>query len=532
MPRRTLLVGSLWLCACASGTSTLTVDVVTDLCPEVDGAPRCLEARFDTVVVSLDRGLTVARAPRADDDYLEGQRVAALRELEPGTYALTVELLESGVLVARASRSIEIVHTVHSARVVLSSECAGVRCPGPSDDPAATECVSGQCVDPSCFDAPASCGPLCASDAECVASVACGEARCVENVCIEILRDARCGAGERCLRELGCFGGVLEGDPCTTADDCGATDFICCGNECRQPDCDDGNPCTDDACTREGCVNDPIDAACDDHVYCNGADSCRDGTCSVHVGDPCPGGTSCVEASAACVSCTADADCPGASEAPVGGCGGFDDTCDESGTQAWRVTTYRCVASSCVAEPRDEMRACTRDRTGVSCGSGDETCRGGACVCGSSACGAGQYCRAGACWDTPRFELIGQPTASCVDASRGPDPGAFLGYRVYARPGARVHKYNRHASCGGAWSEAPETASSAVYTNASGVYEVLIDTTDPLPCTFETLGLFEQYVDVDGIRVPSSGALEQVIYNSAGCGSALSTCSAARTYCP
>ncbi len=535
MPRRSTLLAlaTLSLSACASGTSTLTVDVVTDLCPEVAGAPRCLEERFDSVVVSLDRGLTVARAPRSDDTYLEGQRVAELRELDPRTYTLTVELLQRGVLVARATRRVEIVHAVHSARVVVQSECAGVSCPGAGDDPSETECVSGACVDPSCFEPTGPrCGGLCESDAECTASVACAEARCVEHVCVEILRDARCGAGERCIPELGCFGGVLEGDPCASADDCGDTELICCGNECRQPDCNDGNPCTDDACTRDGCVNRPVDAACDDRVYCNGTDRCQDGACTVHSGDPCAGGTSCDEPSGTCVSCLSDSDCPAASEAPIGSCGGFGDTCDESGEQGWRVTTYTCVSQACVAASRDEARACSRDRTGVPCGLGDEACSGGECRCGASACPLGQYCRAGGCWDMPRFEPIGQPTPSCIDASRGPDPGILLGYRAYGRPGAPVHKYNRHASCGAGWMEAPETATSPVYLDASGLYEVLIDTTEPLPCDFETQGLFEQYIEIDGIRVPSSGVVEQVIYNTGGCGSALASCTAARTFCP
>ena len=132
------------------------------------------------------------------------------------------------------------------------------------------------------------------------------------------------------------------------------------------------------------------------------------------------------------------------------------------------------------------------------------------------------------------MELIGHPTTTCIDAARGPEPGLLLGYRLYGRPGARVQKFNRHASCPGAtFGEASETAGSVVTIPASGVYSVEIDSADPLPCTFETQGRFEQYAEVDGLRVPQFGVFEQVIYNTgSGCGSALATCTAARTYCP
>jgi hypothetical protein len=53
--------------------------------------------------------------------------------------------------------------------------------------------------------------------------------------------------------------------------------------------CDDSNPCTDDTCTLTGCVYTNNTAPCDDGLFCNGADTCSGGSCSVHAGDPCPG---------------------------------------------------------------------------------------------------------------------------------------------------------------------------------------------------------------------------------------------------
>jgi YVTN family beta-propeller protein len=66
--------------------------------------------------------------------------------------------------------------------------------------------------------------------------------------------------------------------------DCGACDTA--------QACDDGNPCTDDACTGGRCVYTDNTAACNDGDVCNGADVCRAGSC-VPVGalpPPCPTG--------------------------------------------------------------------------------------------------------------------------------------------------------------------------------------------------------------------------------------------------
>lgn len=55
------------------------------------------------------------------------------------------------------------------------------------------------------------------------------------------------------------------------------------GNPCDCPD--DGNPCTDDVCSEQGCVHANNDAACDDGIACTLDDRCESGVC---VGDdPC-----------------------------------------------------------------------------------------------------------------------------------------------------------------------------------------------------------------------------------------------------
>ena len=65
---------------------------------------------------------------------------------------------------------------------------------------------------------------------------------------------------------------------------------------CVPTACDDQNPCTDDGCSPEGqCVNTPNRASCDDDIYCNGTDTCQNGACDLHTGDPCIGGAECAD---------------------------------------------------------------------------------------------------------------------------------------------------------------------------------------------------------------------------------------------
>jgi hypothetical protein len=141
------------------------------------------------------------------------------------------------------------------------------------------------------------------------------------------------------------------------------------GEGCVPIDCDDGNACTDDACTPSGCAHTPHTRACDDGIRCNGGDRCDSGSCSVHDGiDPCAAPTRCDATSDSCVGCRGDTDCPARELGPLGACmPASPDVCAAMGSASRSVTTYACVAGTCSASTSSETAACRRETDGVTC---------------------------------------------------------------------------------------------------------------------------------------------------------------------
>src|SRR5512138_770884 len=99
--------------------------------------------------------------------------------------------------------------------------------------------------------------------------------------------------------------------------------------------CDDGNDCTTDSCDAGVCAHVNNTGPCDDGVYCNGADACSGGSCSVHAGMPCSGDTVyCVEAQKTCAGCTDASQCNDSNPCT-------DDSCS-NGTCAHANNTAAC----------------------------------------------------------------------------------------------------------------------------------------------------------------------------------------------
>jgi hypothetical protein len=250
----------------------------------------------------------------------------------------------------------------------------GVFCNGAETCDPALDCQGG--APPSCDDA-----VVCTADS-------CDP---VGDLCVNAPDDAACDDGqfcngvETCDAVLDCQGGPSvdcgDGVGCTadscnestdscdnTADDalcddgvfCNGTETCDAGLDCQggtPPSCDDAVVCTADTCDPVGnaCVNAPDDAACDDGVFCNGAETCDAGldcqagappTCDdavVCTADSCdPVGDACVNApdDAVCddgqfcngvETCDAALDCQGGAAIDCGdGVGCTTDSCNES----------------------------------------------------------------------------------------------------------------------------------------------------------------------------------------------------------
>lgn len=87
-----------------------------------------------------------------------------------------------------------------------------------------------------------------------------------------------------------------------SAKDCPADAFVAGGAGCGS----DGAVCTNDICngTSGGCTHPANTAACDDGLFCNGADTCSEGSCNAHTGNPCASGVGCDETTDTCTQCT------------------------------------------------------------------------------------------------------------------------------------------------------------------------------------------------------------------------------------
>jgi cysteine-rich repeat protein len=95
-----------------------------------------------------------------------------------------------------------------------------------------------------------------------------------------------------------CGNGQLDaGEVC---DDHNVADGDCCSSTCQLDapgtPCPDANDCTDDTCDGSGiCIHTIVGGPCDDGIFCNGSDTCDNGACSIHSGDPCLGGPECAD---------------------------------------------------------------------------------------------------------------------------------------------------------------------------------------------------------------------------------------------
>ncbi len=178
------------------------------------------------------------------------------------------------------------------------------------------------------------------------------------------------------------------------------------------PCTDDENICTADLCDGAGqCAHPPTDAACDDGIFCNGEETCQDGSCSAHSGDPCAGGgicgSTCNEEEENCFAPSTTV-CRGSNGIcdVAENCTGSSTTCpaDSFLTSA---TTCRSSAGICdtaeacsgtaAACPADSfLTSATTCRASAGVCDVAEACSGTAAACPSDAFATGTTCRASA----------------------------------------------------------------------------------------------------------------------------------------
>jgi len=220
-------LGLLVVTGCTSSKLSLSADLRTDW---VSGE------ELVGVRMELYREAPGTGAPALDTQeslavrgtsFVRGRRVAEWTGLDPGEYWVRATLLErSGETRARRITQVT-VRTDQAIIVVVTRGCAGVVCPGPSDDPSHTECFGARCVDPSCTPmTPEACGtPSCAGDADCTTTTACAAATCFAGACLLEAHDERCAPDEWCSPADGCH--PLSDRADAGARDAGSADAGC-----------------------------------------------------------------------------------------------------------------------------------------------------------------------------------------------------------------------------------------------------------------------------------------------------------------
>ena len=384
--------------SCGGATTyALSVDLRTDLVPGVE---------FGRVVTEVDDGLTTDHgASEPASDYVAGTRIADFGDLAEGSPLVRVQLLaiDGAPLVSRLSRIA--LKKDYALTVVVTRSCAGVTCPLPDGDPAATTCVAGRCAAPECTpETPESCPSAeCTSEGSCRTENRCLAPKCDHGVCLFPPNDGLCEEGSTCNPTDGCLAtggppgcvkvgdaeaacgdgrdddcdgrvdcldddcagqGCEDGDACTTGESCAA--HACTGGGAVS--CEDDDPCTDDACDpQKGCSHAGNTAPCDDLDACTDGDVCQGGACR-------PG---------AAVGCDDQDPCT-------------DDECD---------ATKGCLHAPNVAACED----------GDACTAGDR-CAGGACKPGAAVgCDDHNPCTDDAC-DAKKGCAHANNTAGCDDA--------------------------------------------------------------------------------------------------------------------
>ncbi|RDV37219.1 hypothetical protein DV096_14645 [Bradymonadaceae bacterium TMQ3] len=335
-------------------------------------------------------------------------------------------------------------------RSVVTRSCAGGSC----ESVTTTEIDTTACVRNT---AGTSCGegvtygdwsPTCSYATDCsqtgtrtrsVTTQSCADGSCSSVTSSQTATRSDC---DRITTGDSCGAGVTYGDwssTCSYANACSETGTrtrsvttrTCSGGDC-------GAVTTSQTSTRSDCARDRSGVSCGSSTHtswsaCGGfANTCdTTGTQTRTRTDYNCSGGSCTTSTAtetqACTRVTQGNSCGGNDYTSWSNCGGFSNTCDESGTQTRTRTEYHCSGGSCASSNFIESRTCYRDTDSSSCGT-TSTGSWGSCGGFSSPCDrtgeqsrtvSERKCSNGTCTTVDRTE-----TQSCTRSVTGNSCGA------------------------------------------------------------------------------------------------------------
>ncbi|MEZ4337424.1 MAG: hypothetical protein R3B82_12455, partial [Sandaracinaceae bacterium] len=391
------------------------------------------------------------------------------------------------------------------------AHCAGDSCVIESACGATEECCGGTCVPAGCDDR-----DPCTDDT-------CGGAACTHTP-----NTATCDDGVFCNGADTCGGGTCSthaGDPCSGASVCDETSGSCVGcvgdADCPDPVAGSWGSCGyADVCAQTGtqertvtsyrCMGGSCRAtpsmesrACSRSTNGNSCGSTTFGTwgsCGGFSGTcdesgtrsrsrmdrVCASGSCTTQSSTDTGACARDTDgtmCAATAYGTWGSCGGFSDTCDESGTRSRSQTDYACVAGTCASTVSTDTGACSRSTTGTSCGATTfgswGSCGGYSDTCDETGTQSRTRtdfaCSGGACDSTMTMESQG-----CGRTTTGTACG--------------TPTYTVWSACGGFSTECDESGTQSRtrtdYTCGGGTCSVGTNTPESQACARDTDGNF------------------------------------------
>ncbi|MFQ5496183.1 MAG: IPTL-CTERM sorting domain-containing protein, partial [Phycisphaerae bacterium] len=236
---------------------------------------------------------------------------------------------------------------------------------------------------------------------------------------------------------------VGDGTPCTDdGNEC--SDDICLAGMCEHPDIADGIACTSDMieCTLDACLagfcdHDPMNAFCDDALFCTGTE-----TCDPPIGDPVTGcfttgepcdmsSESCCEDVDVCAQCCVDSQCDDFDNCTTDSCDAgtcrFDPVvCPDDGLFCTGVESCNPATGQCVSSGPPCLGP-----AGVCCDATDtcvaECCSDTDCV-DSDGC-TGEVCSSGLCFHPPVCGAccVSDPVPACSDGITSRDCASLGG---------------------------------------------------------------------------------------------------------